>query len=96
VVKEVAPGPEVQSDEELGAYVRRYSNTVYHPIVTCKMGAGDDHEAVVDPRLRVRGLSGLRIADASVFPELVRVNPNMTVVMVGAKAADLIKEDNQQ
>lgn len=95
VVKEVAPGPGVQSDEELGAYVRRYSNTVYHPSVTCKMGAVDDPEAVVDPRLRVRGLSGLRIADASVFPEIVRVNPNMTVVMIGSKAADLIKEDNQ-
>jgi choline oxidase len=93
VVREVAPGPELQSDDELGAYARRYSNTVYHPSATCKMGAADDDEAVVDPRLRVRGIENLRIADASVFPELVRVNPNMTVVMVGAKAADLIRED---
>jgi choline dehydrogenase-like flavoprotein len=59
------------------------------------MGAADDENAVVDPRLRVRGIEGLRVADASIFPELVRVNPNMTVVMVGAKAADLIKEDNR-
>ncbi len=58
------------------------------------MGSVDDPDAVVDPRLRVRGLENLRIADASIFPELVRVNPNMTVVMVGAKAADLIKEDH--
>lgn len=96
VVREVAPGPELQSDEELGAYARRYSNTVYHPSVTCKMGAADDSNAVVDPRLRVRGVEGLRVADASIFPELVRVNPNMTVVMVGAKAADIIKEDNSR
>ncbi|MFP3462784.1 GMC family oxidoreductase N-terminal domain-containing protein [Arthrobacter globiformis] len=95
VVKEVSPGPEVQSDEDLGAYARRYSNTVYHPSATCKMGAANDPEAVVDHRLRVRSIKGLRVADASVFPELVRVNPNMTVVMVGAKAADLIKEDHQ-
>jgi choline oxidase len=60
------------------------------------MGAADDPEAVVDPRLRVRGVSGLRVADASIFPELVRVNPNMTVVMVGAKAAEIIREDNEQ
>jgi choline dehydrogenase-like flavoprotein len=96
VIQEVAPGPDVQTDEEIGAYVRRYSNTVYHPSVTCKMGAADDPEAVVDPRLRVRGVSGLRVADASIFPELVRVNPNMTVVMVGAKAAEIIREDNEQ
>ncbi|MCA4134829.1 GMC family oxidoreductase [Arthrobacter sp. M4] len=94
IVQEVAPGPELQTDEELGAYARRYSNTVYHPSATCKMGSLNDPDAVVDPRLRVRGVEGLRIADASVFPELVRVNPNMTVVMIGAKAADLIKEDN--
>jgi choline oxidase len=95
IVREVSPGPEVQSDEELGAYARRYSNTVYHPSATCRMGAADDESAVVDPRLRVRGIEGLRLADASIFPELVRVNPNMTVVMVGAKGADLIKEDNR-
>jgi choline dehydrogenase-like flavoprotein len=57
------------------------------------MGADDDTGAVVTPRLKVRGLEGLRIADASVFPELVRVNPNMTVVMVGSKAAEILRED---
>ncbi len=96
IVEEAAPGATLQSDAELGAFVRRYSNTVYHPSATCRMGASDDPGAVVDPRLRVRGIEGLRIADASVFPELVRVNPNMTVVMVGAKAADLIAADHRQ
>lgn len=94
VVKEVSPGPSVTTDEELGAYARRYSNTVYHPCATCKMGAIDDADAVVDPRLRVRGIDGLRIADASIFPEIVRVNLNMTVIMVGSKAAEMIREDN--
>ena len=96
ILEEVAPGPMLQSDAELGEYVRRYSNTVYHPSATCRMGAIDDPGAVVDARLRVRGIQGLRIADASVFPELIRVNPNMTVVMVGAKAADLIAEDQRR
>ncbi|WP_190813049.1 GMC family oxidoreductase [Saccharopolyspora pogona] len=91
VVREVSPGPELQSDEELGQYARKYSNTVYHPSCTAKMGASDDASAVVDSALRVRGVQGLRVADASVFPELVRVNPNMTVVMVGSKAAELIQ-----
>ena len=90
VVREVSPGPELRNDEELGAYARKYSNTVYHPTTTCKMGAPDDPDAVVDPQLRVRGLKGLRVADASIFPEIVRVNPNMTAAMVGSKAAELI------
>ena len=94
VVREVAPGPELQTDEELGAFARKYSNTVYHPSATCKMGAATDESAVVDPRLRVRGISGLRVADASVFPEIVRVNLNMTAIVVGARAADLIAEDH--
>jgi choline oxidase len=93
VIQEVSPGPSLTTDAELGAYARRYSNTVYHASCTCRIGAEDDEGAVVDPRLRVRGLGGLRIADASVFPELVRVNPNMTVVMVGSKAAEIIQQD---
>lgn len=93
IVKEISPGPALTTDEELGAYARRYSNTVYHPSCTCRMGADGDAQAVVNARLKVRGIEGLRIADASVFPELVRVNPNMTVVMVGSKAAELIQDD---
>lgn len=94
VVREIAPGPEVVSDEDLATYARRYSNTVYHPTSTCRMGAVDDATAVVDPRLRVRGVRGLRVADASIFPEVTRVNPNMTAVMVGSKAAELISADH--
>ncbi|WP_309066226.1 GMC family oxidoreductase [Microbacterium sp.] len=94
IVREIAPGPSVQTDEELGAYARRYSNTVYHPMCTAKMGSDDDPMAVVDGRLRVRGTEGLRVVDGSVMPEIVRVNPNITIVMIGARAADLIAEDH--
>jgi choline oxidase len=95
VVQEVSPGPSLTTDNDLAAFAKRYSNTVYHPSGTCRMGAADDDLAVVDPRLKVRGMDGLRIADASIFPELVRVNPNMTVVMVGSKAAELIRQDGE-
>lgn len=66
--REVCPGPEITDDEELSAYARQVAHTVYHPEGTCRMGGTDDQLAVVDPELRVRGLDGLRIADASVFP----------------------------
>jgi choline dehydrogenase len=91
LVREVCPGPEITGDEELSAYARRVAHTVYHPAGTCRMGAPDDELAVVDPELRVRGLSGLRIADASVFPTMPAVNPMIGVLMVGEKAADLIR-----
>ncbi|MBW1596599.1 GMC family oxidoreductase [Streptomyces sp. JJ38] len=94
--REVAPGPEVTSDEELSAYARQVAHTVYHPAGTCRMGAPDDALAVVDPLLRVRGLSGLRIADASVFPTIPAVNPMLGVLMVGEKAADLLKAENAE
>jgi choline dehydrogenase-like flavoprotein len=93
IVREVFPGPEVQSDEELSRVEREIHQTVYHVSGTCRIGAADDELAVVDPRLRVRGIEGLRIADASVFPTLSSVNPVITVLMVGEKAADLIRED---
>ncbi|MEE1927959.1 GMC oxidoreductase [Streptomyces sp. TRM 70351] len=88
--REVCPGPEVTSDEELSAYARQVAHTVYHPAGTCRMGAADDALAVVDPELRVRGLRGLRVADASVFPTIPAVNPMIGVLMVGEKAADLL------
>jgi choline oxidase len=90
IVREVTPGPELQSDDELGQFVRKYSNTVYHPCCTAKIGADDDAMAVLDSHLRVRGVDRLRVADASVFPEIPRVNINMTTIMVGSKAAELI------
>ncbi|MER5660937.1 GMC family oxidoreductase [Streptomyces mirabilis] len=88
--REVCPGPEVTDDEELSAYARQVAHTVYHPAGTCRMGATDDQLAVVDPELRVRGLDGLRIADASVFPTMPAVNPMIGVLMVGEKCAELI------
>ncbi|NEA51897.1 GMC oxidoreductase [Streptomyces sp. SID10815] len=88
--REVCPGPEIVGDAELSEYARKVAHTVYHPAGTCRMGAADDALAVVDPRLRVRGLSGIRVADASVFPAMPAVNPMIGVLMVGEKAVDLI------
>jgi choline dehydrogenase len=88
--REVCPGPAITGDEELGVYARQVAHTVYHPAGTCRMGELSDERAVVDPELRVRGLDGIRIADASVFPTMPAVNPMIGVLMVGEKAADLI------
>lgn len=89
--RELAPGPEVRSDAQISEYVRRTANTVYHPLGSCRLGREHDPMAVVDPQLRVRGVSGLRIADASVFPHLTSVNPNLTVMMVGERCAAFIE-----
>jgi choline dehydrogenase len=86
---ESAPGTGVQSDQEIAAYIRATSYTVHHPAGTCRMGS--DPEAVLDPQLRVRGLEGLRVADASVMPMLIGGNTNAPVVMIAEKAADLIR-----
>ncbi|MEU4087874.1 GMC family oxidoreductase [Streptomyces aureus] len=91
--REVCPGPEVTGDEELSAYARQVAHTVYHPAGTCRMGESSDEQAVVGPELRVRGLDGIRIADASVFPSMPAVNPMVGVLMVGEKAAELIGGD---
>lgn len=87
---ELSPGPEVQSDEAISEYVRRTANTVYHPAGTCKMGAVGDETAVVDPHLRLIGLDNLRIADASIFPTMIGVNPNMTCFVIGERCADFL------
>jgi len=85
---EVAPGPAVQGDAALAAYVRRAASTVHHPVSTCRMGAGGD--AVVDAALKVRGVTSLRVVDASVFPGIVGGNTNAPIVMVAEKAVDLM------
>lgn len=92
--EEVAPGPKVQTDEEISEYARRVAHTVYHPAGTTKMGDVDnDDMAVVDPELRVKGIRKLRIADAGIFPEMVTINPMVTVLAIGERAAELIAMD---
>ncbi|MFE7119460.1 GMC family oxidoreductase [Streptomyces sp. NPDC057654] len=90
---ELAPGPGAETDEELLDYLRKTHNTVYHPAGTVRMGAADDAAAVVDPRLRVKGVRGLRVADASVMPFLPAVNPCITTMMIGEKCADMVRQD---
>ncbi|MCC5952447.1 MAG: GMC family oxidoreductase N-terminal domain-containing protein [Acidimicrobiia bacterium] len=93
VGSELAPGADVTSREAVSAYARSTANTVYHPCGTCAMGDTDDPMAVVDPELRVRGVDGLRVVDASVFPEITSVNPAITVMMVGERAAEFIRAE---
>ena len=91
---ELAPGPAIQEDAALIEDYRRRSGTVYHPCGTCRMGP-DPASAVVDSRLRVHGLDGLRVADASIFPSVISGNTNAAAIMVGAKAGDMILEDRK-
>jgi len=88
ISREIGPGADVTSDDGLEAYVRKTGVTAHHPCGTCRMGT--DENAVVDGELRVRGVEGLRVVDASVFPDLVGGNINSPVIMVAEKAADLI------
>ena len=86
--EELAPGPDIQSDDEIDAWIRQTADTVFHPVGTCKMGTGAD--AVVDHQLKVRGVDGLRVADASVMPTIVGANTNAATIMIGEKASDMI------
>jgi choline dehydrogenase-like flavoprotein len=86
---EALPGEAVQSDAELEDFVRHGAGTYYHPVGTCRMGVGPN--AVVDPSLRVRGLEGLRVADASVMPSIVSANTNTAAMIIGEHAADLVR-----
>ena len=93
--RELAPGERAVSDADLDEHIRSNSITVHHPIGTCKMGLAADRMAVVDPELRVFGLEGLRVVDGSVMPTLVGGNVNAPIIMIGEKAADLIRGRRQ-
>ena len=86
---ELVPGGAVESDAEVEAFLRREVELLYHPVGTCRMGS--DEGAVVDPQLRVRGVDGLRVADASVMPVITGGHTRSVVTMIGEKAADLIR-----
>ncbi|RRJ85204.1 GMC family oxidoreductase [Aestuariirhabdus litorea] len=90
--EEVFPRADQEGDEEIAEFLREKANHVYHPVGTCKMG--QDEMAVVDSRLRVHGVTGLRVVDASIMPTLIGGNTNAPTIMIGAKAADMILADN--
>ena len=87
---EISPGTPVNSDEEIDAWIRRSAETIYHPVGTCRMGVAGDAMAVVDGDLRVQGIAGLRVIDASVMPTLVGGNTNAPTIMIAERASDLI------
>ena len=89
--EEMLPGAAVKSDDDLAAFARRDSDTIYHGSGSCKMGPAGDRTAVVDPSLRVRGVDGLRVADGSIMPEVVNATTNAACVMIGEKASDLVR-----
>ena len=93
ISEEFRPTADVQGYDELLDWARSNSTTIYHPTGTCRMGA--DEGAVVDPRLRVRGVRGLRVADCSIMPEIVSGNTNAPAMMIGAKLARMVHEDRR-
>ncbi|MDG1316912.1 MAG: GMC oxidoreductase, partial [Paracoccaceae bacterium] len=90
VKHEIQPGPQVQTEEALDAFITEHVESAYHPCGTCRMGAPDDPLAVVDPETRVIGVDNLRLADSSVFPQIPNGNLNGPSIMVGEKASDHI------
>ena len=91
LAEEVEPGPAIVSDDDLLAFCRRISSTIYHPSSTCTMG--NDDTAVVTPGLKVIGVEGLRVVDGSVMPRLVSGNCNAAIIMIAEKAADMVLAD---
>ncbi|MFE4328913.1 GMC oxidoreductase [Streptomyces sp. NPDC056831] len=92
---EPAPGPDVMSDDALLDCIVKICNTLYHPSATVKMGPDAGPTAPLDPRPRVRGIRGLRVADGSAMPDLIIVNPCVTTMVTGEKCADTMKEDTK-
>ncbi|TEA78881.1 GMC family oxidoreductase [Allopusillimonas ginsengisoli] len=96
IKREVKPGPEADTDEDLLAFSRDTGATIFHPSGTCRMGPEGDAMAVLDAQMRVRGVQGLRVIDASSMPTLVSGNTNAPVIMMAEKVADLIREERRQ
>lgn len=94
IVREVRPGPDMRSDEELLEHIARQGATSYHPIGTCRMG--NDRMAVVDPELRVHGVRSLRVADASIMPTMVSSNTNAPSFMIGERCAEFVIRDQRR
>ena len=93
IVSEHEPGAATTSDAEILDWTKRRASSIFHPVGTCAMGCDGDPNAVLDDRLRVRGLQGLRVADGSIMPQLVSGNTNAPIIMIGERAADFIKSD---
>ncbi|WP_374650506.1 GMC family oxidoreductase [Dongia sp.] len=93
IADEFLPGADKSTDADLLGFARQHGATIFHPAGTCRMGPDSDNSSVVDPRLRVRGIDGLWVADCSVMPRIVSGNTNVPTIMIAEKAADLIQED---
>lgn len=94
IIDEHVPGRQFETDEQLLETARQFSQTIYHPTSTCKMGPKDDDTAVVDARLKVYGIQSLRVIDASIMPEIVSGNTNAPTIMIAEKGADMVIKDN--
>jgi choline dehydrogenase len=93
--QEFLPGPQVQDDEELAHAAGNIGTTIFHPVGTCRMGRADDPMAVVDPRLRLRGIGRLRVVDASVMPTITSGNTAAPTMMIAERGAELMRQDRR-
>jgi choline dehydrogenase len=90
---EFLPGPAFQTDEEMLTASGNIGTTIFHPVGTCKMGRAEDDSAVVDPTLKVRGIEGLRVIDASVMPSITSGNTNSPTVMIAERGSEMVRSD---